>query len=1406
MTKPKFKKLMWSGAAFVGAISVATTVILLLNNKQIKNKKIISKLFNELNSNDNIRYFYQDKLNEASQLIEQLKEKYDNTLFENIKTKLSLLDDASHLIRKDSEIDGGKLTEQQINKLTGYWDNDYANAVQSLKGVDGYWTGLDEKYQKRIDQLIIEEKKSSGKGKVDAREVLKNELGSDSDLARALNDLKIKIKEYKSKIEETIKPLKDESKVKVDLKERLNTNNIKKLTELLTDSERHRDTYQRILSANYDLNVDLQSDDVETWSDKLENAQSAELQYPYLEKNELSANNFKKLLIEVIDRTQLDENETKYIAKNQSLNSKKNNQFWLRFNYQVSFDEYGVDKQITNKVYSLNYEVTPKQQEDLSEFKTDFKPYYDLLNITEQNFVVNGKAYYKKAWIDQSLPIIQNQWVAAKNKVVKEWNNYKNEIFESDNFKNYSNSTLKSLKEYIDKASTRFIINENEWMNDSNWTYEKYSSNEKLVRDFGANYDIWKNLLLNENELKQKYDSKKTEIKFNDINDQEWKNTVTTFFNSENNKYEVNDKSFYFDRDQTLDNRSIFAYDLNVLQIHNSNNYSKNIENESFLNVLIDFVKSYDNWISFYDNNDDKEAINQYFANEPLIMWNANSNNKIDRSEKVLKNYLNAAYDGGDFKNLKNRINLLLRKRNDITDYINNLESIFEKSKQQMKNFVFGDLTKDITVDVWENKKQVIIEYINLYKLGLAKYNAEFKRLSDQNLDDSKIELLKSKYKYDLDFNTFLNSILKQINNNSGLDKLDIINSKYQNLYTNIQTFIDNKKFAREFRDSNVKNIKFIHKHSDNWTLELAKKNTTINDVEIDEKNNNLIIYSANEYKIKDNNNLLWDIRNKNVNANNLTISYELFRNFDNQEEELKFAEIINNSTAIDSSFSDLGSKLLFLKNNIEILKDFIDDRNYAYYDSSRREEFFNDIIKNYPIDNLTKWQGIDGSNSKYFNDSNLFQSLESIKNKIIDRKDDDSYFLNIFNQGSDLDTFNQNFKDWIDRIKGNKSDKWNKEFNERVFNILENYNNDELISYVENDFKKLDESILNNSISNFISNKIMDSSSIVLNYNNKYSGANNFINFADYKKLLSLNIESILDYNNKKINVTLKNKNDKKITVAFSYERALENSEKGRQIYDRFISQFNRLSFLLYKTFWYNRTIENKEALDNNKGSNYYDVNLAYLGGSGASGYYDFIYSDKYFYHPNFEDNPFSYILTFQLLENPKKYYQDLYYLGDYDSNSREYLKFKNEDWKKMTDFRSSLQKKYDDAKNKLQNFNYDIILQDKIWDDEWNTSPLPYGNVGEQWKYDHNGLKSYSLIKYSIALGWASPIVPLFDEENQPLTIKNLVLYGNDKKYYSHILKPGLVLDDEISKWNSDYKLSQSYSEAIKKKNSSN
>ncbi|QJG66210.1 hypothetical protein HGG64_00535 [Mycoplasma phocoeninasale] len=1404
MTKPKFKKLMWSGAAFVGAISVATTVILLFNNKQSKNKKIISKLFNELNSNDNIRYFYKDKLNEASQLIEQLKEKYDNILFENIKTKLSLLDETSHLIRKDSEIDGGKLTEQQINKLTGYWDNDYANAVQSLKGVDGYWTGLDEKYQKRVDQLIIEEKKSSGKGKVDAREVLKNELGSDSDLARALNDLKIKIKEYKSKIEETIKPLKDESKVKVDLKERLNTNNIKKLTELLADSEIHRDTYQRILSANYDLNVDLQSDDVETWSDKLENAQSAELQYSYLEKNELSANNFKKLLIEVIDRTQLDENETKYIAKNQSLNSKKNNQFWLRFNYQVSFDEYGVDKQITNKVYSLNYEVTPKQQEDLTKFKTDFKPYYDLLNITEQNFVVNGKAYYKKAWIDQSLPIIQNQWVAAKNKVAKEWNDYKNEIFESDNFKNYSNSTLKSLKEYIDNASTRFIINENEWMNDSNWTYEKYSSNEKLVRDFTTNYDIWKNLLLNENELKQKYDSKKTKIKVDNINDQEWKNTVTTFFNSKNNKYVVNDKLFYYDRDQKLNNRSIFAYDLNVLQIHNSNNYSKNIENESLINVWQDFAKSYDNWISFYENSNNKEIINQYFRNEYLLKLTSNSNNKINRSKEILENFLAATYNGSDFKNLENKISLFLKKRKNAIDYINNLDSTFEKSKQQMTTYVLSDLMNDTNSDDIDSRKQTIVDYVNLYKLGLEKYMAEFNRLLDQNLDKSKIESLKHKYEYDFDFNYFLNNILKQFMLNTSLDKIDILNARFKNLYANIQTFINNKKFSTEFRNSNIKNIRFIHKHSNEWTLEYAKNNTTINDVEIDKKNTNLVFSSNNEYMIRDGNNLLWTLKNEEVIANNLTISYQLTREFDNEEKELKFIESINNNTTIDSSFSDLDSKLLFLKNNIEALKQFIDEKNYVYYDSSRREEFFNDIIKNYPIDNLSKWQGRDNSGSNYFNDPQLFQSLENIKNKIIDKKDDNNYFLTIFSKQEDLDIFNQNFNDWIAKIRQNENNKWSKEFNERVFSILENYGNNELISNFENDFKNLDEAILNNSISNFIHNKILDSSSIMLKYNNKYSGTNNFINFNDYKKLLSLKINSTLDYKTNKVNIAFENVNEKKLNISFSYAKALEYSEKGKELYKKFLSQFNRLSFLLYRTFWYNREMENKNILTN-RGSNYYDINFANLGGSTASGYYDFAYSDSYFYHPNFDDNPFSYILTFQLLENPKKYYQDSY-LGDYDPKSGEYLKFKNTDWQKMIDFRIDLQRRYNLAKDKLENFNYDTIIKGEIWDGNWNTSPLPYGNVGEDWKYDHNGLKSYSLIRYTIALGWASPIIPIVDGDGKPLTIKNLVLHGNDKKYYSYILKEGLTFDEEINKWNSDYKLSKEYDEIIKNKNVDN
>ncbi|AXE60585.1 hypothetical protein DA803_00545 [[Mycoplasma] phocae] len=1396
MTKSKLKKILWSGTIVVGAMSIATTVLLLLNNKQKANKRRVINLFNKLNDDENIKYFYGTKLNDANQLINQLNEKYDANLLTKVEKELNSLDETSQLIQKDSDIKGEALTPEQITKLELYWDKEYANAVESVKSENGYWFGLEEKHQNRINELILSEKNAKGKEKVNAREAFKKELINDSDLAKALVELKSKVNEYKSKIQDTIKPLKDESKVKKDLVVRLNTNNIKKLMDLLKDSENHKNTYDRILKTDYDLNVNIQDANVESWADKLQTANTIEKQYPYLIKNELNTNNFKILQISIIEKSQLDTNEVAYIEKDENLKIKKDNQFWLRFTYQVTFKEYAVDKEVQNKIYSLDYSVSNEQQTNFNDFKNNFKPYYDSLNIEEQYFTVNNKRYYKKHWMDQTLPLIQNQWVASKTKIANDWNEFKKEIIESDNYKEHSKDTLKSLAEYIDKTSNRFTLDQNEWKDDKNWTYKKYASNEKLVKDFTKSYDTWKNLLLNEKELKEKYEARKNDFKIDDIKDEEWKKTANDYVNSTNNKYEVNDKLFYYDRDQQIDNKSVLAYDLNVDQINNSNNFSKSIENQSFLKVLSEFVKSYDEWIMFYEKSADKKLIKKYFETESLFMWATNSREKIDRSEDVLNKFVKAIYTGTDFKNLEEKITIFLRKRKDIIDYIQKLDKTFEESKPQMSEFVLGDITKDISADEWENKKQIINSYISLYKLGEAKYNAEFKRLSDQDLDSSKIESLKNKNKYTFDFNSFL-EISKQKENQS--DKLDLLNAKYKTLYKNIQTFIDNKKIAREFKNSNYKEINYIHKHSDDWTLDYAKKYTTISDVEIDTNNENLVANGTNKYQVKDQNGLLWDIVNEEVISNNLTISYELIRKFDNDDQDLAFVENVKNNVAIESKFANFDSRLSLLKSNIELLENFINPNNYIYYGTDNEDEFFKDIFENYPIENLNKWKGNESSSSRYFNDSNLFGSIRNIKEKIIDRKDDSEYFYGIFNNKSDLDTFNNNFKSWVLKLQENQNNKWQKEFSERIFNILENTNKDQLISNVQDDYIEFDEAIVDKTVDSFITDKVKALDSIKEKYNHKYSDVNNAIKYDEYKSLLNFKMNSEFDYDRNVINVTLLNKKNEKIEMKISYRQALENSKQGQMVYKRLVRELNRLSFLMHRVFWHNRPI-NDQTNKNNQNNNYYDVNDAKL---PIFGKYKFIYSNDFKYHPDFDQIPFSFIMPYQFIESPKQFYRDDKNQGFYDNGIREYLKFKENDWKKQIDFRKKLQERYNKAKNRLQNFNYDLIINNDLWDSNWETSPLPFGKIKEEWDYSHKGLKSYSLIPHSN--GWESSIIPIFDGYGKPLTIENLVLHGDSPRYYLYILRTGLTLDGEIDKWDSTvYKFNQKYEDAIKKNNS--
>ncbi|MBN0970679.1 hypothetical protein [Mycoplasma phocoeninasale] len=1397
MTKPKFKRLMWSGAILVGAISIATTAVLLLNNKHKKNKKIVNRIFNELSSNENINYFYRNRLNEVNQLIAKLNEEYKTDLFNDIMAKLSSLEEISELIKKDSEIDGKPLDETQIGKLDGYWDKEYASGVESMKNENGYWAGLEEKHQKRINELILQEKNASGKSKVDAREAFKNELVNNSDLSSALKELKSKIQNYKSKIEETIEPLKDNSKVKSGLQDRLNTNNINKLKELLADSEKHRDTYLGILNNNYDLDVDLQDANVERWAEKLKNSQSTETQYSYLIKNDLNTNNFKRLQIEAIDKTQLNAEDVKFIEKHDNLNSKKDNRFWLRLNYQIIFPDYGVEKDTTDKVYILNYDVTSEQESDLNNFKANFKQYYDSLNIAEKTFEINGKNYYKKLWIDESLPIIKNQWIAAKNKVAKDWNDYKAEIYNSDNFQKHSDTILKSLKEYIEGASSRFAIDSSEWMNDSKWTYERYLSNEKLVKDFMKSYDIWKTLLFNEKELIDKYESKKSEFKIDNINDHEWKSTVEKFLKSDNNKYKINDKLFYYDRDQKIENYSIFKYDLNVPQIHNSDNYSKNIENNNFLNVLRDFVISYDNWIKFYENNTDKGLIKQYFETESIFMWNDDSKTRISRNEKVLDNYVNAIYNGTDFKNLEEKINLFIKKRKDIIDHISNLDSTFDSSKQQMTDFVLGDLTKDITADEWEAKKQIISGYISLYELGLAKYNAEFKRLTDQNLEKDKIDSLKNKHKYEFDFKSFLD-ISKQTQNTS--EKLDLLNNKYQNLYKNIQIFIDNKKMSRDFKDSNNKKLNYVHKHNDDWTLEYAEAKTTIDDVQLG--NNSNVVNSGNKYQLRDENNLLWDIRNKNVVSNNLIVMYELSREFTNEESELVFSEKVEETSILPTTFASLVDEFSLLQQDIDILANFINMDNYVYYDHTNENEFFDDIIKNYSISNLNKWKGKDNLGWKYFNNLELFGSLENIKKNIVDRKSDYKYFYNIFGKKSEIRNFINDFKTWIDTLKDNRDNKWSKEFNERIFETLDDNQKNILTSSISKDYVNLDKQIISKSVGSFIIDNIKSSESIKNEYNKKYSNISNFFSFKDYKSQFNLKTSYTLDFNKNNVDLMIYSQKSKIATMSISYNDALKNSTQGKVIYNKFVAQFNRLSFMMYRAFWHNRPILDQTNAKN-KDNNYYDVNDAdiYL---GLTKKYKFSNSMEYYWHPDFDQNPFKYILVFQFIESPKSFKGDSRKQGYYDKGLRLSLKFKKKDWDKQIEFRSKLQEKYDKAKLRLQNFNYDLIINKNLWDENWETSPLPFGQGNAEWNYSHKGLKSYSLKPY--AGGWESIIIPIYDGYDKPLTIKNLVLHGEDEKYYSFVLKNGLKLDNEISNWNSVYKLNQNYEEAIKIKKTSN
>ncbi|QJG66212.1 hypothetical protein HGG64_00550 [Mycoplasma phocoeninasale] len=1395
MTKPKFKRLMWSGAILVGAISIATTAVLLLNNKHKKNKKIVNRIFNELSSNENINYFYRNRLNEVNQLIAKLNEEYKTDLFNDIMAKLSSLEEISELIKKDSEIDGKPLDETQIGKLDGYWDKEYASGVESMKNENGYWAGLEEKHQKRINELILQEKNASGKSKVDAREAFKNELVNDSDLSSALKELKSKIQNYKSKIEETIEPLKDNSKVKSGLQDRLNTNNINKLKELLADSEKHRDTYLGILNNNYDLDVDLQDANVERWAEKLKNSQSAETQYSYLIKNDLNTNNFKRLQIEAIDKTQLNAEDVKFIEKHDNLNSKKDNRFWLRLNYQIIFPDYGVEKDTTDKVYILNYDVTSEQESDLNNFKANFKQYYDSLNISEDTFKINGNNYYKKSWIDQSLPIIKSQWVATKAKVAKDWNDYKAEIYNSDNFRKNSDTILKSLKEYIEGASSRFDIDLNEWMNDRKWTYERYLSNEKLVKDFMQSYDIWKNLLLNEKELKEKYESKKVEFKFDNVNDSEWKKTVDEFFNSGGNKYEINDKLFYYDRDQKIDDRSVFAYDLNVPQIYNSNNYSKNIENENFLSVLRDFVTSYDNWINFYENNADRALIKQYFETDSLFMWNDDSKTKISRDKKVLSNYINAIYNGTDFKNLEEKINLFIKKRKDIIDYISGLDATFESSKSQMRDYVLGNLTKDITVDEWEAKKQIISDYINLYGLGLAKYNAEFKRLEDQNLDQEKINSLKNRHKYEFDFNLFL-EISKKTENAS--EKLVILNNRNKNLYTNIQIFIDSKKKSRDFKDSNIKKLNYIHKHNNDWTIEYAKDKTTINDVKLE--NNSSVVISGNKYQLRDENNLLWDITNKEVIPNNLIVVYELYRKFENPEDELVFSEKVSETSILPPTFANLREDFVLLQRDIDILIDFINMKNYIYYDSTNEKEFFDDIIKKYQINNLDKWKGNDNSGWKYFNNSELFDSLENIKNQIIERKNDYSYFYNIFGRKSEIQNFINEFRTWISILKQNKDNKWSKEFSERVFETLDTNQKNILVNAIAKDHVNLDRQIINQTVGTYVINNIKSSNLIKAEYNKKYSNISNFFRFEDYQAQFNLETSYKLNYNDNNVELLISSKKGKRASILIPYSEALKNSVQGKEMYDKFVAEFNRLAFMLYKTFWYNRTLTNEENIinKNNNKSSYYDVNDAYIR-LGVSNKYKFSYSNDYFWHPDFNGNPFKYILGIQLAENPRQFFADDKKQGYYDNKLSNWMKFQSQDWNNLLEFRSKLQEKYNKAKSRLQSFNYDLIIKKDLWDKVWETSPLPFGKRYEKWNYSHKGLKSYSLVPHSN--GWESPLVPLYDGYNRPLTIQNLILHGDNRNYYSQILKDGLILDEEIKKWNSSYKLSLSYNDAIKK-----